>query len=45
MIAKCIFIVQCNLYKYYEEIQIKENKELQIALTNQDFIKYLKAVS
>lgn len=45
VITKCIFIVQCNLYKYYEGIQIKENRELQIALTNQDFIKYLKAVS
>ena len=44
VITKCIFIVQCHLYKYYEGIQIKEYKDLQMALKNQDFIKYLKAV-
>ena len=44
VITKCIFIVQCNLYKHYEGIQIKENEHLQIALKNQDFTKYLKAV-
>lgn len=45
VITKCIFIVQCNLYKHYEGIQIKENEHLQIALKNQDFTKYLKTVS
>lgn len=44
VITKSIFIVQCNLYKHYEGIQIKENEHLQIALKNQDFTKYLKAV-
>lgn len=43
-IAKCIFIVQCELYRKFNVVSSK-NEKLQNALKNQDFKTYLKIVS
>ena len=44
MVAKSIFLVQCELYKHYDGISSEENKNLQMALKTKDYLMYLRFV-
>ncbi len=41
VIAKCIFVIQCELYKYYEGISVEEKASLQTALKKKEYVRYL----
>lgn len=41
-IAKCIFIAQCELFKRFESIESMTDLNMQNALRNRDFKKYMK---
>lgn len=43
-IAKCIFVVQCQLYKRFEGIEICEYADIQEALKEKDYSKYISAI-
>lgn len=44
-IARCIFTVQCSLYRRYTGISLDYRRELQQALSQGDYLTYLKLVS
>ena len=44
-IAKCIFMVQCELFEKFNDIETSNYLEMQQALRNRDFKKYIKEVA
>ena len=44
-IAKCIFMVQCKLFEKFNGIETSNYLEMQLALRNRDFKKYMKEVA